>query len=99
MAIKIAESALKRKVGRVGGNRGIFFFFFFFFYALSDIVHQIPSRAEATQTLPDRPTAYSSMPKLLAIICDALRDPGTRGGTTSPRRNAKQKRRNNICMI
>ena len=27
MAIKIAESALKRKVGRVGGNTGIFFFF------------------------------------------------------------------------
>ena len=28
MAIKIADSALKRRVGRVSGNTGIFFFFF-----------------------------------------------------------------------
>ena len=34
MAIKIAESALKRRVGRVSGNTGIPFFFFFFFFFL-----------------------------------------------------------------
>ena len=31
MTIKIAESVLKRRVGRVSGNKGIFFFFFFFY--------------------------------------------------------------------
>ena len=30
MAIKIAESDLKRRVGRVSGNTGIFSLFFFF---------------------------------------------------------------------
>ena len=29
MAIKIAESVLKHRIGRVSGNKGIFFFFFF----------------------------------------------------------------------
>ena len=37
-------------------------------FQLSDIEHQILPRAETTQTLPERSTAYSSMPKLLAII-------------------------------